>query len=91
MMKGEAHIDTRAYDYRMTSTAKKGKEVENSFVAFQIERTMGEIMTHILKGTFEKASHNPNARATHNYYVVEDLSQTSCVMSSLEVLQSFPL
>jgi hypothetical protein len=47
-------------------------------------------MTCIPKGAFKKASHNPNARATQNYSVVEDLSQTPCAMSALEVLQSFP-
>jgi hypothetical protein len=47
-------------------------------------------MTHIPKGAFKKASHNPNARATQNYSVVEDLSQTPCAMSALEVLQSCP-
>ena len=47
-------------------------------------------MTRIPKGAFKKASHNPNARATQNYFVVEDLSQTPCVMSALEVLQSYP-
>jgi hypothetical protein len=47
-------------------------------------------MTHIPKGAFKKASHNPNARAAQNYYVVEDLSQIPCAMSTLEVLQSCP-
>jgi hypothetical protein len=47
-------------------------------------------MTCIPKGAFKKASHNPNARATQNYYVVEYLSKTPCVMSALEVLQSCP-
>ena len=47
-------------------------------------------MPKIPKGVFKKALHNPNARATPNYYVVEDLSQIPCVMSSLEVLQSYP-
>jgi hypothetical protein len=51
---------------------------------------LGETMTHIPKGAFKKISHNPNARAAHNYSVVEDLSQTPCVMSTLEVLQSYP-
>ena len=32
----------------------------------------------------------PNARAAQNYSVVEDLSQTPCAMSALEVLQSCP-
>jgi hypothetical protein len=39
---------------------------------------------------FKKSSHNPNARATQNYYVVEYLSQTPCAMSTLEVLQRCP-
>jgi hypothetical protein len=47
-------------------------------------------MTCIPKGALKKSSHNPNARATHNYSVVEDLSQTPCAKSALEVLQSFP-
>ena len=81
---------TRAHDYIIPSTAEKVKEDENLFVPLQIERMMGETMTHILKGAFKKASHNPNVRATPNYSVVEDLSQTPCVMSGLEVLQSFP-
>jgi hypothetical protein len=45
-------------------------------------------MTRIPKGAFKKDSHNPKARAAQNYSVVEDLSQTPCAMSSLEVLQS---
>jgi hypothetical protein len=47
---------------------------------------MGETMTHISKGEFKKASHNPNERATQKYSVVEDLSQTPYMMSALEVL-----
>jgi hypothetical protein len=90
MLKGEDHIDTRAHDYGRPSTAKKGKEAENPSVPLQIERTMGETLTRILKGAFKKALHNPNARATQNYSVVEDLSQNPCPMSSLKVLQSCP-
>jgi hypothetical protein len=44
-------------------------------------------MTRIPKGAFKRASHNPNARAAQNYSVVEDLSQTPCAMSALEVLK----
>jgi hypothetical protein len=47
-------------------------------------------MTRIPKGAFKKDSHNPNTRAAQNYSVVEDLSQTPCAMSALEVLQSCP-
>jgi hypothetical protein len=90
MLKGDAHIATRTHDYGMPNTSEKGKEAENPPLPLQIEKTLGETMTHIPKGAFKKASHNPNARATQNYSVVEDLSQTPCAMSTLEVLQSCP-
>jgi hypothetical protein len=47
MLKGEAHITTRAHDYRTPSTIQKGKEAKNPSVPLQIKRTMGETMTHI--------------------------------------------
>jgi hypothetical protein len=70
----------------MHESAEKGKEASNPLPPLHIEKTMGETMTHIPKGVFKKDSHNPNARAAQNYYVVEDLAQTPCAMSSLEVL-----
>jgi hypothetical protein len=90
MVMGDALIMTRAHDYNKTSTSEKGKEVKIPSLPLQIEKTLREMMTHIPKGAFKKASHNPNARATKNYSVVEDLSQTPCAMSALEVLQSCP-
>jgi hypothetical protein len=90
MMKGDAFISTRAHDYSNPGTFEKGKEAEIPSLPLHIEKTLGETMTCIPKGTFKKASHNPNARATQNYSVVEDLSQTPCAMSTLEVLQSYP-
>jgi hypothetical protein len=90
MVKGDAFISTRAHDYSKPSTSEKGKEAELPSLPLQIEKTLGETMTRIPKGAFKKSSHNPNARATQNYSVVEDLSQTPCAMSALEVLQSFP-
>jgi hypothetical protein len=74
----------------MPNISKKSKEAENPFVPLQIENTLGETITCILKGVFKKASHNPNARATHKYSVVEDLSQNPCTMYALDILQSFP-
>jgi hypothetical protein len=88
MMRGDAFISIRAHDYSKPSTYEKGKEDELPSLPLQIRNTLGETMTCIPKGAFKKASHNPNVRATQNYSVVEDLSQTPCVMSSLEVLQS---
>jgi hypothetical protein len=90
MVKSDSFITTRAHDYRKPSAPEKGKEAEIPSLPLQIEKTLGETMTRIPKGAFKRASHNPNARAAHNYSVVEDLSQTPCAMSALEVLQSFP-
>jgi hypothetical protein len=90
MVRGDAFISTRAHDYSKPSTSEKGKEVELPSLPLQIEKMLGEKMTRIPKGMFKKASHNPNARATQNYSMVEDLSQTPCAMSTLEVLQSYP-
>jgi hypothetical protein len=90
MVRGDAFILTRAHNYSKPSAFEKGKEANLPSLPLQIEKTLGETMTRIPKGAFKKASHNPNARAAHNYYVVEDLSQTPCAMSALQVLQSCP-
>jgi hypothetical protein len=90
MVRGDAFITTRAHDYSKPSASEKGKEADLPSLPLQIEKTLGETMTRIPKGAFKKASHNPNARAAQNYSVVEDLSQTPCAMSALEVLQSCP-
>ena len=42
------------------------------------------------KSTLWKAVFNPNSQAAQFYNVVEDLAQTPCAMSTLEVLQSCP-
>jgi hypothetical protein len=90
MVKSDAFITTRAHDYSKPSAPEKGKEAEIPSLPLQIEKTLGETMMRIPKGAFKRASHNPNARAAQNYSVVEDLSQTPCAMSALEVLQSCP-
>jgi hypothetical protein len=90
MVRGDSLITIREHDYSKPSASEKGKEDEIPSLPLQIEKTLGEMMTRIPKGAFKKASHNPNARAAQNYSVVEDLSQTPCAMSALEVLQSFP-
>jgi hypothetical protein len=90
MMKGSIDIATRTRDYGMKKSSEKGKEAENPSVPLQIEKMLGKIMTCIPKGAFKKSSHKPNARVAQNYSVVEDLSQTPCAMSTLEVLQSCP-
>jgi hypothetical protein len=67
----------------------KGKEASKPPPPLHIEKTVGETMTHIPKGAFKKDSQNPNARVSHNYSVVDYLTQTPYEMSSLEGLQSF--
>ena len=49
-----------------------------------------EPQLRILKGVLKHSTHNPNTRAAHNYSIVEDLGQTPCDMSSLEVFQTCP-
>jgi hypothetical protein len=90
MMKGDAFISTRVHDYNKPSTFEKGKEAKIPSLPLQIEKTLGKTMTCIPKGVFNKYSHNSNAGSTQNYSLVEDLSQTPCAMSTLEVLQIFP-
>jgi hypothetical protein len=86
MMKGDAYILTRAHNYSKPSTSKKGREDKIPYLPLQIEKTLGQTMTHIPKCAYIKASHNPKERATQNYSMVEDLSQTPFAMSSLGVL-----
>jgi hypothetical protein len=90
MVMGDSFITTRAHNYSKPSTSEKGKEADLPSLPLHIKKTLGEMMTHIPKGAFKKASHNPNARAAQNYSVVEDLLQTPCAMSALVVLQSCP-
>lgn len=42
------------------------------------------------KGSVRQIVHNPNARASPNYSIVDDLASAPCAMSALEVFQSCP-
>ena len=61
-----------------------------STVPLSMEKPTLDMILHPPKSTLWKELFNPNARATQFYNVVEDLAQAPCVMSTLEVLQSFP-
>jgi hypothetical protein len=77
-------VATRSQDY---SSKQTNPGLEFSLppeTILQIEKP--EPSPHIMKGLIKRSTHNPNARATHNYSIVEDLGQTPCVMSALEVL-----
>ena len=64
---------------------EKGKSIGETSNPLIIEKPT-KTMPKIPKGVFKKALHNPNARTTTNYSVVEYLSQTHNAMLALEVL-----
>ena len=84
-------VVTRAKDYG-SSQPDLGKEPALPERSLCIEKPTDkpEVAPHIPKGFLKHLGHNPNARAAQNYSVVEDLVQTPCAMSTLEVLQTCP-
>ena len=68
---------------------QKGKSTGETSNPLTIKKHV-DMIPKIPKGVFKKSFHNPNSRATYNYYVVEYFSQNPCAMSTLEVLQSCP-
>ena len=85
-------VVTHAKDYG-SSQPDLGKETAPPKSPLHIKKPMDkpEIAPRIPKGVLKHSGHNPNAQATQNYFIVEDLGQTPCAMSTLEVLQSCPL
>ena len=77
-------LQTRNKNYEK-ETLEKGKGVDETSNPLTTEKP-AETMPKIPKGVFKKTLHNPNARAASNYSMVEDLAQTPCAMSTLEVL-----
>jgi hypothetical protein len=53
MVKSNVDIETRTREYKIPNTYEKGKEDENPPLPLQIEKTLGETMTHIPKGVQE--------------------------------------
>jgi hypothetical protein len=81
-------VATQSLDYSSKQTIPGLESPPPLETTLQIEKR--EPTTHIMKGVLKRSTHNPNARATQNYSIVEDLGQTPCVMSALEVLQMCP-
>jgi hypothetical protein len=48
MMNTDAHLSTNTCDYGTLKSIEKGKEASNPLTPLQIEKTVGETMTHIL-------------------------------------------
>ena len=91
MMEAGVSTLTRAKKYETLGNEPTGKEpMGTSANPLQIERPVSDSILRPPKASIKWATHNPNARATQNYSVVEDLAQAPCAMSVLEVLQSCP-
>ena len=84
-------VVTRAKDYG-SSQSDLGKEPAppESPLCIKKYTDKPEVSPRIPKGVLKRLGHNPNAQAAQNYFIVEDLGQTPCAMSTLEVLQSYP-
>ena len=84
MVRSSTLLQTRNKNYEK-ETLEKGKAVGETSNPLIIEKP-AETMPKIPKGVFKKSLHNPNARDSSNYSMVEDLAQTLCAMLALEVL-----
>ena len=62
----------------------------SSIVPLSIEKPTLDMILRPPKSNIWKDVFNPNAQAAQFYNVVEDLTQSPCVMSTLELLQIFP-
>ena len=87
----DAKFVTHVKDYG-SSQPGLGKEPTPPGSPLHIEKLVDkpEVAPRIPKGVLKRSWHNPNARASQNYFVVEDLGHTPCAMSALEVLQICP-
>jgi hypothetical protein len=88
MVKSQINVATRSHDYSSSQVVPGLESPPPLETPLQIENP--EPLPHILKGVLKCSTHNPNARASQNYSIVEDLGQTPCAMSALEVLQTCP-
>lgn len=89
MVSSHVNVAMRACDYGEEETSKD-KSIPKTMDPLHIERPSIESIPRILKGSTKRTTINPNARPAQNYLIVEDLAQSPCAMSGLEVLQSCP-
>ena len=84
----KVHVATRSQDYSSSEATPGLESPPPPETTLHIEKL--EPPPRILKGVLKCSTHNPNDRDTQNYSIVEDLGQTPCAMSALEVLQTCP-
>ena len=85
----ETHSKT--YDSLEKKYTKKEPPSSQPDIPLHIEKPLTDIVIRPPKSTLRKTTHNPNARVAQHYSIVEDLAQAPCAMSTLEVLQTFPM
>jgi hypothetical protein len=89
MVDEKIDIATRSQDYTSKQIIPSLESPPPpSETTLQIEKP--EPQPRILEGVLKRSTHNPNARASKNYSIFEDLGQTPSAMSALEVLQMCP-
>ena len=72
MVRSQTLLQTRNNNYEK-ETLEKGKSIGETSNPLMIEKPT-EVIPKIPKGVFKKTLHNPNARVTSKYSVVEDLA-----------------
>jgi hypothetical protein len=91
----EVSLTTRAKDY----PSSNGSVIDHPSTStppptspLQIDQPSSETLIRPPpKGVVHRSSFNLHARATQNYSILEDLAQAPSAMSTLEVLQTFPM
>jgi hypothetical protein len=89
MVKAKIDIATRSR-YYSSSKPSTSLEAPPPPLEMNLHIDKPKSPPHIRKGVLKHSTHNPNARSTQNYSIVEDLGQTPCAMLALEVLQTCP-
>jgi hypothetical protein len=88
MVNSQVNVVTWSHDYSSSQNVPGPEYPLPIETPLQIEKL--EPPSRIMKVLLKRSTHNPNARAAHNYSIVEDLGQTPYAMSALEVLHMCP-
>ena len=83
-MVNATNVVTHAKDYgSLQSDLGKEPAAPKSSLRIENPTDKPEAPPLILKGVLKCLRHNPNARVTQNYSIIEDLGQSPCAMSAL--------
>jgi hypothetical protein len=88
------NLKTRAKDYdnfEPTLFVHESISSSNPSGPLLIENPSFDTPLFPMKSVLRKMTHNPNTWYSHNYNIVEYLAQEPCAMSTLKVLQSYPM